>query len=81
MVIEEFNHTIEHRSKTRLKHADALSRAPIMYVCNHLIYVIIHTIHKQDEDEFCRSTEFWKLSRILKKFVNGKNVILVPESI
>ncbi|GFV79089.1 retrovirus-related Pol polyprotein from transposon 17.6 [Trichonephila clavipes] len=32
--LEEFNYEIEHRAGSRMKHVDALSRYPVMMVCN-----------------------------------------------
>ncbi|GFX92634.1 retrovirus-related Pol polyprotein from transposon 17.6 [Trichonephila clavipes] len=32
--LEEFDYEIEHRAGSRMKHVDALSRYPVMIVCN-----------------------------------------------
>lgn len=87
MVLEEFDYNIEHRSKERMRHADALSRAPVMLVRDHVIDVLRI---KQTEDEQCRSIatileiqpyqDFIIQDGILKKFMDGRHVIFVPES-
>jgi len=45
--LEEFDYEIEHRSGTRLRHVDALSRYPVMVVNDRLTPMI----RKQQEEE------------------------------
>ncbi|GFU63285.1 transposon Ty3-I Gag-Pol polyprotein [Trichonephila clavipes] len=35
--LEEFDYEIEHRAGSRMKHVDALSRYPVMMVCNETL--------------------------------------------
>lgn len=49
LLLEEYDYTIEHRPKTRLKHADALSRQPVKKV-NVLTETAARLGRAQDED-------------------------------
>ena len=48
LTLEEFDYEVEHKSGTRLRHADALSRHPALVVMNHLHAMIKK---KQFEDK------------------------------
>ena len=90
LLLQEFNYTIEHRSGTKMPHVDALSRSPI----NIFPVVIDDILPKlklaQDEDnEIKVIKELLKTSNydnycerngILYKFVDGKDLLVVPES-
>lgn len=87
MMLQEFEYTIEHRAGTRMRHVDALSRAPVLIVEDKLLSVIKA---RQTDDDQCKAivTILEKAPHddlvfeggLLKKFVNGKLVLFVPET-
>ncbi|GFY35670.1 hypothetical protein TNCV_2619621 [Trichonephila clavipes] len=47
--IEEFDYEIEHRAGSRMKHVDALSRYPVMIVCNDTLPSKLKKAQEEDE--------------------------------
>ncbi|GFX41245.1 uncharacterized protein TNCV_2219431 [Trichonephila clavipes] len=45
--LEEFDYEIEHKAGSRMKHVDALSRYPVMIVCNDTLT----SKHKKAQEE------------------------------
>lgn len=86
LMLEEYQYTVEHRSATRMKHVDALSRAAVMTVDDKLTSVIKA---KQKTDDRCRAIakmlengayeDYGLVGGVITKMVNGKSVIYVPE--
>jgi len=87
LTLKEFNYEIEHRSGTRLKHVDALSRYPVMVVNDRLTPMIRK---QQEEEERIRIIkkvlekepyeDYSCENGILMKRVGDKNVIVLPTS-
>ncbi|XP_076660118.1 uncharacterized protein LOC143363405 [Halictus rubicundus] len=85
LTLEEFDYEVEHRSGTRLKHADALSRHPALVVTNHLHAMIKK---KQFEDERLHAIKcilqnepydnYFIDHDILMKRKNDRDLIVVP---
>ncbi|GFW78400.1 hypothetical protein TNCV_1379461 [Trichonephila clavipes] len=50
--VEEFDYEIEHRAGSRMKHVDALSRYPVMIVCND---TLTSKLKKAQEEEMTTS--------------------------
>jgi len=87
LTLEEFDYEIEHRSGTRLRHVDALSRYPVMVVNDRLtpmirkqqeeeerIRVIKKVLEKEPYEDYSCEND------ILMKRVGDKNVIVLPTS-
>jgi len=69
LLLEEYNYTIEHRSGTRLKHVDALSRHPVMTIRP---YDIIPKMRKaQDDDEAIRD-----IKKLLERGLSYQDYVL-----
>jgi len=83
--LEDFDYTLEHKPNT--KHVDALSRNAIMIVMESSI------IARMKEEFLCRgmmnalikameskpSDEYTLIGRILYKFVDGRDLLMVPD--
>ncbi|GFX24475.1 uncharacterized protein TNCV_992901 [Trichonephila clavipes] len=48
--LEEFDYEIEHRAGSRMKHVDALSRYPVMMVCNDTLTSKLKNAQKEDDN-------------------------------
>ncbi|GFV00735.1 retrovirus-related Pol polyprotein from transposon 17.6 [Trichonephila clavipes] len=48
--LEEFDYEIEHRAGSRMKHVDALSRYPVMIVCNDTLTSKLKKAQKEDDN-------------------------------
>ncbi|GFV64837.1 transposon Ty3-I Gag-Pol polyprotein [Trichonephila clavipes] len=48
--LEEFDYELEHRAGSRTKHVDALSRYPVMMVCNYTLTSQSLKTHKKEDD-------------------------------
>ncbi|GFY15817.1 retrovirus-related Pol polyprotein from transposon 17.6 [Trichonephila clavipes] len=48
--LEEFDYEIEHRAGSRMKHVDALSRYPVMMVCNDTLTSKLKNAQEEDDD-------------------------------
>ncbi|GFT62085.1 uncharacterized protein TNCV_3812441 [Trichonephila clavipes] len=48
--LEEFDYEIEHRAGSRMKHVDALSRYPIMMVCNDTLTSKLKKPQEEDDN-------------------------------
>ncbi|GFU95130.1 uncharacterized protein TNCV_4139141 [Trichonephila clavipes] len=48
--LEEFDYEIEHRAKSRMKHVDALSRYPVMMVCNDTLTSKLKNAQEEDDN-------------------------------
>lgn len=85
LMLEEYDYEIEHRSGSKMRHVDALSRAPVLIIESTISSVLSS---KQKEDEKCQSImkilekakfeDFLVEGGVLKRFINGKNVVYIP---
>ncbi|GFW67195.1 transposon Ty3-I Gag-Pol polyprotein [Trichonephila clavipes] len=48
--LEEFDYEIEHRAGSRMKHVDALSRYPVMMVCNDTLTSKLTNAQEEDDN-------------------------------
>ncbi|GFV59340.1 pro-Pol polyprotein [Trichonephila clavipes] len=48
--LEEFDYEIEHRAGSRMKHVDALSRFPVMMVCNDTLTSKLKNAQEEDDN-------------------------------
>ncbi|GFX84351.1 transposon Tf2-11 polyprotein [Trichonephila clavipes] len=86
--LEEFDYEIEHRAGSRMKHVDALSRYPVMMVCNDTLTSKLENAQKEDDNiqtlksllEKQESEEFFERNGILYKYLNGQELIVTPKA-
>ncbi|GFW80713.1 transposon Tf2-6 polyprotein [Trichonephila clavipes] len=86
--LEEFDHEIEHRAGSRMKHVDALSRYPVMMVCNDTLTSKLKNAQEEDDNiqtlksllEKQESEDFFERNGILYKYLNGRELIVTPKA-
>ncbi|GFX10913.1 hypothetical protein TNCV_511731 [Trichonephila clavipes] len=86
--LEEFDYGIEHRAGSRMKHVDALSRYPVMIVCNDTLTSKLKKAQEEDDNiqtlksllEKQESEEFFERNVILYKYLNGRELIVTPKA-
>ncbi|GFU26163.1 transposon Tf2-8 polyprotein [Trichonephila clavipes] len=86
--IEEFDYEIEHRAGSRMKYVDALSRYPVMMVCNDTLTSKLKKAQEEDDNiqtlksllEKQESEEFFERNGILYKHLNGQELIVTPKA-
>ncbi|GFW68287.1 transposon Tf2-9 polyprotein [Trichonephila clavipes] len=86
--LEEFDYEIEHRAVRRMKHVDALSRYPVMMVCNDTLTSKLKKAQEEDDNiqrlksllEKQESEEFFERNGILYKYLNGRELIVTPKA-
>ncbi|GFV11033.1 hypothetical protein TNCV_2717781 [Trichonephila clavipes] len=86
--LEEFDYEIEHRAGSRMKHVDALSRYPVMMVCNDTLTSKLKNAREEDDNiqtlksllEKHESKEFFERNGILYKYLNGRELIVTPKA-
>ncbi|GFU76719.1 retrovirus-related Pol polyprotein from transposon 17.6 [Trichonephila clavipes] len=86
--LEEFDYEIEHRAGSRMKHVDALSRYPVMIVCNDTITSKLKKAQEEDDNiqtlksllEKQESEEFFERNGILYIYLNGRELIVTPKA-
>ncbi|GFW13373.1 transposon Tf2-8 polyprotein [Trichonephila clavipes] len=86
--LEEFDYEIEHRAGSRMKHVDALSRYPVMMVCNDTLISKLKNTQKEDDNiqtlksllEKQESEESFERNGILYKYLNGRELIVIPKA-
>ncbi|GFW69092.1 transposon Tf2-9 polyprotein [Trichonephila clavipes] len=86
--LEEFDYEIEHRAGSRMKHVDALSRYPVMMVCNDTLTSKLKNAQEEDDNiqtlksllEKQESGEFFERNGILYKYLNGRELIVTPKA-
>ncbi|GFX13178.1 transposon Tf2-6 polyprotein [Trichonephila clavipes] len=86
--LEEFDYEIEHRAGSRMKHVDALSRYPVMMVCNDTLTSKLKNAQEEDDNiqtlksllEKQESEEFFERNGLLYKYLNGRELIVTPKA-
>ncbi|GFU82871.1 retrovirus-related Pol polyprotein from transposon gypsy [Trichonephila clavipes] len=86
--LEEFDYEIEHRAGSRMKHVDALSRYPVMMVCNDTLTSKLKKAQEEHDNiqtfkslpEKQESEEFFERNGILYKYLNGRELIVTPKA-
>jgi len=90
LFFQEYDYEVEHRSGTRMKHVDALSRYPIMTILDQSISIGIQKAQEQPEHHraVCdflnngkdsESSHYFLWVGILQKLDNDTELILVPK--
>jgi transposase InsO family protein len=90
LTLQDYDYVIEHRSGTKMTHVDALSRSPINTFCISVDDILPKLKLAQSEDSEIKTIkELLKVSNydnycerhnILYKFIDGKELVVVPES-
>lgn len=86
--LSEFNCTVHHKSGSLMKHVDALSRYPAVYV---LETGMLHRIRNaQSEDAECKLIsdllkngnykDYYERSGVIYRFVDGNYILVVPKT-
>ncbi|GFX55706.1 hypothetical protein TNCV_3427771 [Trichonephila clavipes] len=86
--LEEVDYEIEHRAGSRMKHVDALSRYPVMMVCNDTLTSKLKKAQEENDNiqtlksllENQESEEFFERNGILYKYLNGRELIVTPKA-
>ncbi|GFX67628.1 hypothetical protein TNCV_3933701 [Trichonephila clavipes] len=86
--LEEFDYEIEHRAGSCMKHVDALSRYPVMMVCNDTLTSKLKKAQEEDDNiqtlksllKMQESEEFFEQNGILYKYLNGRELIVTPKA-
>ncbi|GFS86143.1 uncharacterized protein TNCV_660361 [Trichonephila clavipes] len=82
--LEEFDYEIEHRAGSRMKHVDALSRYPVMIVCNDTLISKLKKAQEENDNiqslksllEKQEAETFFERNCILYKYLNGRELII-----
>ncbi|GFX70341.1 uncharacterized protein TNCV_2955611 [Trichonephila clavipes] len=85
---KEFDYEIEHRAGSRMKHVDALSRYPVMMVCNDTLTSKLKNAQEEDDNiqtlksllEKARIRRIFERNGILYKYLNGRELIVTPKA-
>ncbi|GFY56671.1 enzymatic polyprotein [Trichonephila inaurata madagascariensis] len=86
--LKEFDYEIEHRAGSRIKHVDALSRYPVMIICNDTLTSKLKKAPEEDDSiqtlksllEKQESEECFERNGILYKYLNGRELIVTPKA-
>ncbi|GFS81958.1 retrovirus-related Pol polyprotein from transposon 17.6 [Trichonephila clavipes] len=85
--LEEFDYEIEHRAGSHMKHVDALSRYPVMMVCNDTLTSKLKKAQEEDDIKTLKSLlekqeseEFFERNGILYKYLNFRELIVTPKA-
>lgn len=87
LLMQDFDYEVEHRSGSKMNHVDALSRYPVMIIQDSLV-TKIKTAQEQDSEiqtikeilKLKPYSDFLLKSDILYKFIDGEELLVVPES-
>lgn len=89
IILKDYDYVIEHRSGTRMKHVDALSRHPIMTISKSLVLPQIKN-QQENDDEIKAITEIVKDKSydnfhinggLLYKFHEGRDLLVIPRAV
>ncbi|GFV48021.1 transposon Ty3-I Gag-Pol polyprotein [Trichonephila clavipes] len=86
--LEDFDYEIKHRAGSLMKHVDALSRYPVIIVCNDTLTSKLKKAQEEDDNiqtlksllEKQESEEFFERNGILYKYLNGRQLIVTPKA-
>lgn len=89
LLLEEFDYTLEHRSGSRMKHVDALSRYPINVITRSGTSISTAIKNAQQTDEHLKTVravlekgsyqDFLMKNDILYKMHNGRELLVIPK--
>jgi len=88
MTLEEYDKVIEHRSGSRMRHVDALSRYPVMSIIENSIIVKIKEAQKNDSElkaimeilEHKAYEDYLLRKGVLYKYKDGPELLVLPKS-
>lgn len=88
LFLQDFEYIVEHRSGSRMKHVDALSRHPVMTVFSHNVTPKIKKAQDSDEEiriikqhlEKAPHEDYHLRNGLVYKQVKGYNLIMIPKS-
>ncbi|GFV03808.1 transposon Tf2-9 polyprotein [Trichonephila clavipes] len=86
--LEEYDYEIENRAGSRMKHVHALSRYPVMIVCNDTLTSKLKKAQEEDDNiqtlklllEKQESEEFFEQNGVLYKYLNGRELTVTPKA-
>lgn len=89
LLLEDYDYSIEHRSGTRMKYVDALSRYPVMTISKHSVLTQVKTQQKQDNEikalsEVARDKTYngyHVTNDLLYKLQDGRDLLVIPETL
>lgn len=89
LMLAEFDYTIKHRSGTRMRHVDALSRSPVLYAVPTEITTRIRKAQQKDDGvraiiEILKERpyeDYTLIDEVLFKFCNGRDLLVIPKGL
>ncbi|KAL7729923.1 hypothetical protein ACLKA6_009235 [Drosophila palustris] len=87
LLLQDYDFDVEHRAGTRIRHADALSRYPVMMISNDSMHSKIKYLQAQDDElkaiidilaEKDTHNNYFMKSDLLHKLVDDDELIVVP---
>ena len=87
--LQDYDYTVEHRSGTQMRHADALSRCPIIIINDDFISTICRAQAQDEELSAIRKVlqsrsnykDFILKSDVLYKVVNDEELLVIPKGL
>lgn len=84
--LEDFDYTLEHRSGTKMRHVDALSRNAVMTIIEDGILARVKAAQADDSElrmiietlKLKPDNKYTLMGGVLYKFVEGRDVLVVP---
>lgn len=85
--LEDFEYILEHRSGTRMKHVDALSRNAIMTIVEDGILARVKAAQADDSElktlmemlKIKPNNDYTLIGGVLYKFIEGRDLLVVPD--
>ncbi|GFY04274.1 hypothetical protein TNCV_4413621 [Trichonephila clavipes] len=85
--LRRIDYEIEHRAGSRMKYVDALSRYPVMMVCNDTLTSKLKNAQEEDDNiqtlkslREARIRRIFERNGILYKYLNGRELIVTPKA-
>lgn len=88
LLLEDFSYEIEHRSGTKMRHVDALSRNPVMAINIDSVHLKIKRAQDKDDEikniktslEETSNKDYRLHQGVLYKYADGYELLVVPKS-
>lgn len=88
LLLEDFEYTIEHRPGQRMKHADALSRNPVLIITEDGLIPRIRRAQEKDEElqetmnraKDKKDNNFFMKNGLLYRYQDGDDLLVIPKS-
>jgi len=89
LFLEDYDYSIEHRSGTRMRHVDALSRYPVTTISKGLVIPQIENQQKKDDEirallEVAKEKPYDNYhvnGRLLYKFQDVRDLLVIPKAL